>query len=174
MDSGKNKKPKQKPRKNVRDYQAKPHSRKNQKPPSMADALNAAINAFLNSLGIQSPQGNLYLCLSCKTKFTCSVLPQYCPNCRRAFFGTTETGTAGTGQFPPKPKIPKMSRKQAARVLLKESDYGGPWQALSMDPGIRHNCYRRAAKRLHPDNRETGNEESFKKLQDAMEVLETP
>ncbi len=42
------------------------------------------------------------------------------------------------------------------------------------EPDTIHRVYRLLAQRVHPDNRETGNEEGFRALQEAYEVLGNP
>lgn len=79
---------------------------------------------------------------------------------------------------PPRRRVKvQMSREEAARFIAHQADSGdGTPLAVNIrtDPQRRKNAYREAARRLHPDNKATGNHELFVKLQEAMEVLEGP
>jgi hypothetical protein len=48
---------------------------------------------------------------------------------------------------------------------------GSPTTSILHNPYVRDEAYRKAARRLHPDNKETGNHEQFVKLQEMMRIL---
>ena len=79
-------------------------------------------------------------------------------------------GQAGRA-MPPRPRVQAISREHAARFIAEHAAWGH-WIDIDQDSTTRKAAYKRAAARLHPDNRETGNHELFLKLQEAMEVLE--
>lgn len=64
------------------------------------------------------------------------------------------------------------SKAEAAQVIADLSGLVVSGQAVGRDPNVANAAYRAAAKRLHPDNPETGSAELFKKLEQAKAVLE--
>jgi hypothetical protein len=134
--------------------------RKGRKP---ADSFLSAAMAFLETL-LNPPRSTpMYLCMACGCRFLVLGLPEYCPMCRQPFKVVRPQGV-------PKPLVPKMSRIEASAFLwahsgVRSNDHYRKEQVL-------REAYRRAAFKLHTDNKATGNHELFVKLQEAMEVLE--
>lgn len=67
------------------------------------------------------------------------------------------------------------SKTEAALFIISQQDTGVTGGAYTVveNPEKRQEVYRRAAKRLHPDNPDTGNSDLFVKLQQALSLLET-
>jgi hypothetical protein len=69
-----------------------------------------------------------------------------------------------------------MSRAEAAGFVYSHCLNGPGWipnvSDIYTQAQARAQAYKYAAKKLHPDNKETGNHELFVTLQEAMEVLE--
>ena len=69
----------------------------------------------------------------------------------------------------------EQERKTHAATVEQNRDYYDILQvSAKADPDTIHRVFRMLAQRYHPDNRETGNEETFKLILDAYEVLGDP
>jgi hypothetical protein len=139
------------------------------------EALLSGVGAFLENLFAPLidparvlPGVRVFRCTRCGFQIGLSLNfppPKVCPmGCGKTLEEQRSHAVPG------KPGIRRMNRLEAAAFLWKHS------HVRSNDhyrkPEVRREAYRKASRKLHPDNKETGNEELFKKLQEAMEVLE--
>jgi hypothetical protein len=65
------------------------------------------------------------------------------------------------------------SKEDAARFIYTQDPLSIHPERIINDAGLRTEAYRRAARRLHPDNTQSGNHELFLKLGQALTLLET-
>ena len=137
-----------------------------------ADVLFGMLGALFGARPF--PQTTLfqqYLCSKCGGRYQTNAQGpvRFCPQ------GCGETmeplGQAGRA-MPPRPRARTMSREEAANFIARQSGAIYTGSGLLAMPETVAFAYRAAARRLHPDNKETGNHELFVKLQEAMEVLE--
>jgi hypothetical protein len=85
-------------------------------------------------------------------------------------FGVTKRGEQYTGWTALPYKNAVMGREDAADLLARLSKTGHSTDRLLGDPAAAREAYRSAALNCHPD-RNGGQDDDFKKLQDAKEVL---
>jgi hypothetical protein len=147
-----------------------------------ADVLFGMLGALFGARPF--PQTTLfqqYRCSKCGARYQTNAQGpvSFCPmGCGE----TTEAlGQAGRA-MPPRARVQKMSREEAARFVAAHAcvSPGKPhagddcpsWADVLNSRDKQTRAYRRSSARLHPDNKETGNHELFVKLQEAMEVLE--
>lgn len=71
---------------------------------------------------------------------------------------------------PPPAANGKMTREEAAQFMGQHGGYTS--SVILGSENVRIDAYRRSAMKLHPDNKTTGDEELFKKLQKAKKALE--
>ncbi len=81
---------------------------------------------------------------------------------------------AGWKQIEAPPLTGFNSTEDAAAFMVAQQDTPTPAYQVIADAALRQEIYRRAARRLHPDNDRTGNHDLFVKLQQANAILEAP
>jgi hypothetical protein len=139
--------------------------------------LEAAAAFFEALLGPPKPQplpgARLFRCSRCGFQIQTighSVEPRVGPMGCGQTFEEQQPGRA----FPSKPRVVAMTKQEAAIFILRHcgaSDSIRDQSDVIDRPQVRKMLYRRAAAKLHTDNKETGNHDLFVKLQEAMEVL---
>lgn len=89
-------------------------------------------------------------------------------------YGVTKRGEqyAGWKRIEAPPIAGFANKDDAASFIVNQQDTPVPPYQVIADAALRQEVYRRAARRLHPDNAQGGNHELFVKLGQALAMLE--